>query len=73
MANEARIYAVKNTDTGETHMVKATNQPQAMRHVAKSKFAVAVASSLAVVDHMTAGGKVLDATGPQSELPIDQQ
>lgn len=67
--SDVRIYAVSNGDTGETHFVKATNQPQAMRHIAKSKFSIAVASSVAVADHMTQGGKILDATGPQQELP----
>lgn len=67
--SDVRIYAVSNGDTGETHFVKAANQPQAMRHVARSKFTISVASSVAVADHMTAGGKILDATGPQQELP----
>ncbi len=72
MASEVRIYAVANRDSGETHYVKATNQPQAMRHIARSKFTVSVASSVAVADHMTGGGKILDATGPQKELPIKE-
>lgn len=73
MASEVRIYAVSNGDTGETHFVKAANQPQAMRHVARSKFSISVASSVAVADHMTSGGKILDATGPQKELPISEE
>ncbi len=67
--SDVRIYAVSNGDTSETHFVKATNQPQAMRHIARSKFSITVASSVAVADHMTNGGKILDATGPQQELP----
>lgn len=72
MATEARIYAVSNGDTGETHFVKATNQAQAVRHVARCKFSISVASSIAVADHMTEGGKILDATGPQKELAIEE-
>lgn len=73
MASDVRIYEVRNKETGDADFVKATNQPQAVRHVARSKFSVRVASSVSVADHMTGGGKILDATGPQQELPINNQ
>lgn len=72
MTTQARIYAVRDTETHVDSFVKATNQPQAMRHIAKSRFHISVASSVAVADHMTAGGKILDATGPQKELDMEE-
>ena len=67
--SDVRIYEVCDNETGASNFVKASNQAQAVRHVARSKFSNAVASSVAVADHMTKGGKILDATGPQQELP----
>ena len=69
MASDVRIYEVCDNETGTSSFVKATNQPQAMRHVARSKFSIIVASSVSVADHMTRGGKIIDATGPRQELP----
>ena len=62
---EVRIYAVAKKD--ETAFVKATNQAQALRFVARNTYAVSVASSVSVADHMTKGGKILDATVTPTE------
>ena len=62
---EVRIYAVAKKD--ETVFVMATNQPQALRYVARNTYAVSVASSVAVAQHMTKGGKILDATVATTE------
>lgn len=66
---EVRIYSVA-ANGGGTVFVKAANQAQALRHVARNTYSVSVASSVAVADHMTNGGKIFDATGPQQELSI---
>lgn len=51
-----RIYAV-TTPTG-IRLVNATSQAQALAHVARSTFAVAIARPHAIVEAMTAGVKV---------------
>jgi hypothetical protein len=57
---QARIYAVTST-TGE-HLVKASNPAQALRFIAKNEYQVRVISALDVVDMMTGGATVADAT-----------
>lgn len=67
----ARIYAVEEDNVGGvTRLVKATNQAQALRHVARDRFDVRVASALEVADLMASGVKVQDATrdDPQQDL-----
>jgi hypothetical protein len=53
---EQRIYKVTNGD--KTHLVQATSQAQALRHVAGNTFIVEIAKTLDVVDLLTAGAKV---------------
>lgn len=62
--NIARIYIVAvQTKEGETsRLVKATNQAQALRYVARHTFTVAVASAVQVGELMAAGAKIEDAT-----------
>jgi hypothetical protein len=43
-------------------MVKAVNQAQALRHVARNTYTIAIASALSVAENMQAGMKVEDAT-----------
>jgi hypothetical protein len=50
----ARIYRVLNTTTGADHLVRAHTQAQAIRHV--------VAGQETIVEHLTGGGSVMDAT-----------
>lgn len=68
MSNE-RIYTV--TGPGESvRLVKATNQAQAIRHVARNTFQVEVASAVQVADLMIAGTKVEQSSiEPQQALP----
>jgi hypothetical protein len=60
MATEQRIYKV--TNGGQIHLVQATNQAQALRHIAGKMFKVEVAKTVEVVQLMTNGTKVDVAT-----------
>lgn len=53
-------------------MVKAINQAQALRHVARNTYTVTVASALSVAENMQAGMKIEDATVPQKDLPLEE-
>lgn len=67
MSNE-RIYTV--TGPGEkVSLVKAANQAQAIRHVARNTFQIEVASAVQVADLIVAGVKVENASAePQQAL-----
>ncbi len=56
-----RIYSVKDK-TGEEHLVEATSQAQAIRHVARGMFQIEVATAKEVATAMKAGAVVEDAT-----------
>ena len=58
--SSTRIYIVMQD--GTTRLVKALNQAQALRRVARETMSCRPAHSLEVVEHMTAGVTVLDAT-----------
>ncbi len=62
MSAAARIYAMCNGETGRTEFVKATNQAQSYRHLARRTFTASVASAIAVAEHMAKGGVIEDAT-----------
>jgi hypothetical protein len=68
--SEVRIYIVQALN-GDAVLVKATNQAQALRHIARSIYTVRAASALEVAEEMEAGQKIEDATGPQKELPME--
>lgn len=51
MASEVRVYIVKSAN-GDSTLVKATNQAQALRHVARSIYTVRAASALEVAKQM---------------------
>lgn len=70
MSSEVRVYIVQALN-GDAQLVKATNQAQALRHVARSIYTVRAASALEVAEEMEAGQKIEDATGPQKELPME--
>ena len=61
MSTTARIYLVQNK-AGGFSMVKAVNQTQALRHVARNTYTVTVASALSVAENMQSGMQVEDAT-----------
>ena len=58
----SRIYRVSNSVTGAEHLVRAHSQAQAIRHVVAEQFAARVAGQETIVEMLTAGGVVLDAT-----------
>lgn len=58
----ARIYRVLDTTTGADHLVRAHTQAQAIRHVVADQFRAQVAGQETIVEHLTGGGTVLDAT-----------
>ena len=61
MTTAARIYRVEAAN-GDSVLVKATNQAQALRHVARSIYTVSVPTALEVAEEMQAGQKIEDAT-----------
>lgn len=64
--SQQRIYIVTAAN-GDSMLVKATNQAQALRHVARSIYTVRAATALEVAEEMQAGQKVEDATAePES-------
>lgn len=62
MSSAARIYVVTDKSAGTKHLVKATNQAQAVRHIASARLDCMVANSIEVVQLMQAGSQVEDAT-----------
>ena len=58
----ARIYLITDKTTAGTHLVKAANQAQAIRHHAASRFECRAASTLDVAALMQAGVTIDDAT-----------
>lgn len=73
MSTAARIYAMCNGETGKTEFVKATNQAQAYRHLARRTFTASVASAIAVAEHMTNGGMIEDATKEPESTTEDKE
>lgn len=71
MSSQERIYLVQ-AKAGGFSMVKAINQAQALRHVARNTYTVTVASALSVAENMQAGMKIEDATGPQKEISLEE-
>jgi hypothetical protein len=69
----ARIYRVLNTTTGDDHLVRAHTQAQAIRHVVADQFRAQVAGQETIVEHLTAGGVVLDATTEPEAAEAEQQ
>lgn len=71
MASEVRVYIVQAAN-GDATLVKATNQAQALRHVARRIYTVRAASALEVAEQMEAGQKIEDGTAPQKDLPLEE-
>lgn len=67
MANETRIYVVTQKVDGSAkndtqHLVRASSQAQAIRHVVGEQFTAEVADQDALVALVGSGKKVADAT-----------
>ena len=72
MSAAARIYIVTAAN-GDSMLVKATNQAQALRHVAKSIYTVRAATALEVAEEMQAGQKIEDATKEPESTTEDKE
>lgn len=57
---DSRIYLV--TDADESTLIRATSKAQAVRHFVAARVTAEVATQNDIVDAVTKGGKVLDAT-----------
>lgn len=68
----ARIYRVLNTTTGDDHLVRAHTQAQAIRHVVADQFRARAAGQETIVEHLTRGGVVLDATREPETVETEQ-
>lgn len=65
----SRIYLISDKQTDAQVLVRAASQAIAIRHVVRDRFSAAVAAQEALVDLLTAGQLVQDATTAQQELP----
>ncbi|MFA9204947.1 MAG: hypothetical protein ACEQSH_00665 [Bacteroidia bacterium] len=65
----SRIYLISDKQTDAQVLVRAASQAIAIRHVVRDRFSAAVAAQETLVDLLTAGQLVQDATSPQQELP----
>lgn len=57
----SRIYISTDAD-GNARLIKANNQPQALRYMARKHFAIAPATGIQVAEAMSTGARVEDAT-----------
>jgi hypothetical protein len=69
MATEQRIYKVTSGD--KTHLVQATSQAQALRHVAGKTFSIEVAKAIDVAALMSKGVTVEAATLVAEQTSIE--
>ncbi len=70
--SNVRIYLTEKKD-GSKALVKATNQAQGLRHIARNEFSIKVASALDVAECMAAGMAVEDATKEPTDLIEESQ
>lgn len=61
MSTQTRIYLVTDTESGKKRLVRASNQPQAVRHAARNKFTVEVAGQDDLVSMVATGCPVEEA------------
>ena len=61
--NPERIYLIKNLQTGEEHLVRASSAPLALNHLMHSQYEVTIPRPLVVGDMMERGCKILRANG----------
>lgn len=62
-----RIYRVFSVATGDDWLVRAGTQAQAIRHVVADQYRAQVAGQETIVDLLSRGGTVLDATVEREE------
>lgn len=68
-----RIYRVFNVRTAAEHLVRASSQAQAIRHVVADEYRAAVAGQETIVELMSHGARVMDATGDVAEAVEEVQ
>lgn len=68
----SRIYRVLNVTTGDDYLVRAHSQAQAIRHVVADQYRAQVAGQETIVEHLMAGGAVMDATREPEPVAADQ-
>lgn len=71
MSTQTRIYLVTDTESGKKRLVRASNQPQAVRYAARNKFSVEVAGQDDLVSLVGTGCPVEEAGA--DEQPETQQ
>lgn len=72
MKTPTRIYAVTDNCTATVHLVRATSQAQAIRHIASARYTATVASQDDLVQLVALGAAVYDATA-NDETPNAEQ
>lgn len=74
MSTQTRIYLVTDTESGKKRLIRATNQPQAVRHASRNKFSVEVAGQDDLVSLVASGCPVEEAgADDQAEQQEAQQ
>lgn len=69
----SRIYLVQDTSTEAKTLVRAHNQAQAVRHVARNRLSVTVASQDDLVTLVAGGVKVEDAGADETPSALAEQ
>lgn len=72
MKTPTRIYSVTDSETAAVHLVRATSQAQAIRHVASTRYSAAVASQDELVQLVAGGHTVDDATATDETANAEQ-
>ena len=74
MKTPTRIYAVTDNcaATATVHLVRATSQAQAIRHIASARYTATVASQDELVEMVTLGAAVYDATTTDGPAHAEQ-
>jgi len=71
VSTPTRIYLVRNTDTAEERLVRATNAPRALAHIVRTSYVAEVASQDQLVALLTGDNRVEieDAAGAREDDP----
>jgi len=71
VSTPTRIYLVRNTDTAEERLVRATNAPRGLAHIVRTSYTAEVASQDQLVALLTGDNRVEieDAAGAREDDP----
>jgi len=67
-----RVYVVTDRETGVKRLIRAGHQAQAIRHAAQEQFDVAVASQDALIELITGGHAIEDASRSEAGSKPDE-